>query len=73
MIYQDLEAEKERRRQAGLMAFRVWDIRERIKAVGGLWDDTFRAWLLPSGVVARSLGLVQRRGRFGLYWTKKGP
>lgn len=55
------------------MAFRVYEIREQIKAVGGLWDDAFRAWLLPSGDVAKSLGLVKRRGRFGPYWTKKDP
>ena len=41
------------------IAFDEADLRQRIKAAGGLWDPSQRMWFLPEEEVRR-LGLVQR-------------
>ena len=41
------------------IAFDEADLRQRIKAAGGLWDPSQRMWFLPKEEVRR-LGLVQR-------------
>ena len=41
------------------IAYDEADLRQRIKAAGGLWDPSQRMWFLPEEEVRR-LGLVQR-------------
>jgi hypothetical protein len=47
-------------RQLGIrIVYDEADLRQRIKAAGGLWDPSQRMWFLPEEEVRR-LGLVQR-------------
>jgi len=67
-----VEAEKDRRREAGLKLFGYpYDDRQTVKSRGGLWDgdEEVKCWLLPDETTLISLGAERMHGQYGPYWA----